>query len=182
MEFKDLFLIYFHHRPVVDPDRTVSCRTLTLEHAQYRLAFFFEELPCTRIRKAPQLPVIWQIPRPIGNPGGKQEVQIPSLVVVLHRPVLGVAGYTMNVKGKPLQKLTSPYAQRSRPHQLSVVNELCLSNYFRATENVSQAVYMLWRCGLACGRRRKIGIAFEAGGKVKHSVCKFYARCRFAVV
>lgn len=92
MEFQNLLLIDLDHRAVVDPDSTVSCRTLTLEHAQHRLAFFFKELPCARIREAPQLPVVQQIPRAIRNPGSKYKVQIPGLVIILHTAIGHVTG------------------------------------------------------------------------------------------
>jgi hypothetical protein len=68
VELQDLLIIELKKRPVVDPDYTVNCRALALEHAQHRLALLVEELPGARIREAPQLPVIWQIPRSIGDP------------------------------------------------------------------------------------------------------------------
>src|SRR5262245_36208054 len=54
VEFKQLFVEYLEQYAVVYPDATVSCRTLTLEHAQHRLAFFLKKLAGACIREAPQ--------------------------------------------------------------------------------------------------------------------------------
>jgi len=116
VELQYLLLIDLDQHAVIDPDSTVSCRTLTLEHAQHRLAFFFEELPRARIRKAPQLPVVQQIPRALRNPGSKQKIQVPSLVVVLQCAIAHITGQTANVEGKPLQHLTAPGSQQGGKH------------------------------------------------------------------
>ena len=107
MEFQHLFVVDLQHRPVVDPDHTVSCRTLTLEHAQHRRSFFIEVLPCACIREAPQLPVVWQIPRALRNPGCKQKVEIPGLLVVLECAVAYIADEAMHIERKPIEELSS---------------------------------------------------------------------------
>src|SRR5262249_16212370 len=99
----DLFFVDLRHRAMIDPEHTVSRRTLTLEHAQHRLSFFFEELAGARIREAPQLPVVWQKSPAIGNPLNEQPVEKTGLGVSLERPVKGVSGEAMNVEWKPLQ-------------------------------------------------------------------------------
>ncbi len=118
MEFQYLFIVNFKERAVIDPNATVSRRTLALEHAHHRLTFFFEELPSARIREAPQLPVVWQISRSLRNPRRKNQIQIPGLLIVLHGPVSHVTDEAMYVEGKPLQELTASRTHRYRSHDL----------------------------------------------------------------
>ena len=155
MEFKNLFVIDLQERTVINPDSTVSHRALALEHAQDRLTFFLKELPSARIREAPQLPVVWQISRSLRNPRCKQQVQIPSLLIVLQGPVSYVSNQAVDVEGKPLQELISSRTHGYRSHDLRVRFEGCPIVLDRAIEKNSSSVHMLWRCGLRCGRRRK---------------------------
>ena len=105
MEFQHLFIVDLQQRAVIDPDSTVSRRTLALEHAQHRVSFFLEELPGACIREAPQLPIVWQISRALGDPGCKQKVEKPGLLVVFERAVTHLADEAMHVERKPLEKL-----------------------------------------------------------------------------
>ena len=106
VEFKQLFVEDLDEDTVVNPNATVSCRTLALEHAQHRLTFFLEELPCACIREAPQLPVVWQIPWTLRDPRFKQKIPIPSLLVIRELPVTRIADKAVHVKGKPIEKLS----------------------------------------------------------------------------
>ena len=90
---------------MIDPDSTVSCRSLALEHAEHWRRFFIKELLRARIREAPQLPVIGQISWPFGNPRSEQEVEIPGLVVVPESAVTDIADETLHIKRKPFQRL-----------------------------------------------------------------------------
>jgi hypothetical protein len=116
-----------------DCKSTVSHRALALEHAHYRLTFFFKELPSARIREAPQLPVVWQISRSLRNPRCEQQVQVPRLLIILHGPVTYVSHQAVNVEGKPLQELVSSGTRGERSHDLWVRFEECFIVCSRAT-------------------------------------------------
>src|SRR6202035_5847224 len=118
VEFQYLFIVNFKEHAVIDPNATVSRRTLALEHAHHRLTFFFEELPSARIREAPQLPVVWQISRSLRNPRRENQIQIPGLLIILHGPVSNITDEAVYVEGKPLQELTASRTHRYRSHDL----------------------------------------------------------------
>jgi len=122
VEFQYLLIVDLQQHPMIDPDSTVSCRALTLEHAQHWLSFFLKELASTCIRKAPQLPVIWQVSRTFREPRCKQQVQIPSLLKIFQCSVAYVSGNAMNIKRKPLKELISPEIFSCRTHTEHVRN------------------------------------------------------------
>lgn len=101
MEFEYLFLVDLEQHPVIDPDRSVSCRALTLEHAHNWPTFFLEELAGACIREAPQLPVVRQISRPLRSPHSKQKIPIPGLLEVLQVPIVHIAGEALYIERKP---------------------------------------------------------------------------------